>query len=196
MLRNTGHTLLEMSISTAVFVLVVGVVWVLLGESSDALNAAMSSGHIDTTHRRVLQRIGEDLMNSGTDKSGAEHVVSHPVDVATTLDSLTFRRRQAFEGTPDDWSEDITYASSPSGGGVPGNGTDDDGDGVIDELQLTRTQGSETVALADGITDLSFLRNQDEYVVSVNVTVGRRLKVNQEPVQRTVRTSVALRNQP
>jgi len=194
--RTVGYTLLEVAIAVLLFLLFFSAIWRLLDRSSAAMNHGIRAASQDSVQRKIVERLSEELRDSGDDSGGADHVLSHPGGATTASSTLSFQRRIAFAGTAADWGAPITYALAPSPGETPGNGSDDDGDGLVDEQQLTRNQNGQTLIIADGITSLTFTRNAGEYKVDFAVTIPRILDRDRPPVVRTLNATVALRNRP
>ena len=191
-----GYTLVEVSVSIAIVASLMTALSLLLIQSSDALAEGLRSSDLDSSLRRVATRLNSDLKDSGSDSAGANYVTSHSFTADTESTTLTFQRRIAFAGTAADWGPAITYTVAPSAGETPGNGADDDGDGVVDEQQITRTQNGEVVVIADGVTGLLFGRLAGEYLINYAITGARRIDTHSEATTRVLASSVALRNKP
>lgn len=122
-----------------------------------------------------------------------DYVLSHPSFETTTAPAFTFQIRTGFAGDATDWSTPITFGLAPSPGEIPGDGTDNDGDGQTDEQQLVRTQNGVTDALADGVMGLTFTRDQGENSIQLTLTLART-SGSSEYLSHILTTRVGMRN--
>ena len=193
--KNRGFSLVELVIAMGVLmVLIIGVSY-MIRDSANAVQHGFGNADLDGAMRRLSDRITEELKDSG-ESNGVNHVLSHPNNANTTSTTLNFQRRVAFDGVAADWSTPIIYSLVVSPGENPGNGVDDDDDGVVDEQQVIRTQNGQSVIIADGITGLTFTRNAGEYKIDFVLSASRSLKRGEDPVTRTSNFTVAFRNKP
>ncbi len=127
-----GHSLVELVIAMAVLVGVIGLPAMILSSSSRSFGASTSTTELDLAARRALDRIAERLASSGT--AGIIDPLN-PVP-GVPLTALTFMPLV-----------DLTAAGEPVWGPqerielqmAPGevlNGSDDNGDGLVDEGRL------------------------------------------------------------
>jgi len=186
--------LIEVAIAVALFSVVTLVVWNIVGRTGRAVRTGFTAAEIDTTLRRAVDRVQEDLRVSGSAGDGTDHVSSHPITSLTSAAAITFRKRTGVEDT--EWGAPITYGLGTSLGEVADNGVDDDGDGVVDERTLVRSQGTEAIVIADNLTAAVFTRPRGEYRVDIRFTVARFVPDDNALASRTVNSTVALRNKP
>jgi len=192
--RRRGTSLLELVIALSLTVTLLLLAIYLVRGAGDSLESGISSNEIDGMLRRALGRVNEDLQLSGSATDGADQVISHPIAVTTDTDSITFRRRIGLAEDSSDWSTPITYSLLPSMNELAANGYDDDGDGLIDERILVRSQDSDLSVVADNITSATFRRDPGEYRVDVAFTVAKASRHEGDVISRTVESTVALRN--
>ncbi len=190
-----GFTLLELAVVIVLFASLFAGLWQIVGLCARSLHSSQVAAELDTTVQTIYNRISADLRESGTDDDGGEHFTSHPLTETTLSSTLTFQRRIDFTGNPlVDWGTPITYALVAEPGEIPANAVDDDGDGVVDEQRLTRTQDGVTVVIADRITWFLFSRQAGEFKVDFQVTVRRAFGPDKAPVARVLTATVALAN--
>ena len=192
--RRSGFTIVEFAVTFGLAVMLTMIAVYLAEGAGDSLRSGLAANEIDTTLRRVVGRINEDMQLSGSTEFGADQVASHPIGIDTTASSITFKRRVGVSGYASDWSEQITYSLLPSMNELPNNGIDDDGDGVIDERILVRSENTALTVLADNITTAVFSRNSGEYRIDIAFTVARASQADGGLTSRTLETTVALRN--
>lgn len=190
-----GFTLLELAVVVVLFASLFAGVWQLVGLCTTSLHSSQVAAELDTTVQTIYNRVSADLRESGTDDGGGEHFTSHPLIATTVSSTLTFQKRIDLTGNPMvDWGTPITYALTAEPGEIPANAVDDDGDGVVDEQRLTRTQDGVTVVIAERITRFLFSRQAGEFKVDFQVTVRRAFGPDKTPVTRVLTATVALAN--
>ncbi len=193
--QEDGFTLLEIAVALALFASLFVGAWQVVGLCATSLHSSQVAAELDTTIQKIYSRISSELRESGTDDGGGEHFTSHPLVATTVASTLTFQTRIDFTGNPmADWGTPITYALVAEPGEIPANAVDDDGDGVVDEQRLVRTQDGETVVLAERITQLLFSRRAGEFKVDFQVTVTRAVGSDPTLVTRVLTATVALEN--
>ncbi|MFN0059683.1 MAG: type II secretion system protein J [Planctomycetota bacterium] len=191
-----GMTLLEVTVMLTLFVTAFVAVWQSMSDTSNSYASIMYSNDLDRVLRSAVARIVEDVANSGTDESGVDHVTSHPPGLETTAQQITLQRRIAMNGDPADWSGNVTFDLQPAQNELPANGADDDGDGLVDEMRLMRTEaGGTPIVIADGVSALSITRTAlNQNAITILLTVVRPTRPGANPASRTSTTTVALRN--
>ena len=193
--RVYGFTLIEMTVVAALFVIVFSAIWQTFGNASAVISASLWETDLDTALRKVVVRLAEELVDSGLDTDGTDYVTSHPATATTTLPFITVQKRVALTGDPAaDWSTPITFALGASPGETAGNSIDDDGDGLIDEQCLIRTQDAVSRMVADGVTGFSVSRNAGENLITIQLSMSRPSNPGMTPLSRTVSTTMAFRN--
>jgi hypothetical protein len=183
-----------MTIATGLLGIAMVGIWQLFGKTSDAAKFGLWSTDLDRTVRLLFDRFLTEVKESGTDELGGDHVVSHPRSQNNSKTKIDFQMRQDFDGGADDWSSTVTYELAPSQGETPGNGIDDDDDGLVDEQQFVRKQDAETVALAEGVLSFQVTRVANEDKLNLTVRVARPVLGGGQPMERLLTAVVALRN--
>jgi hypothetical protein len=130
----------------------------------------MRQATVNDAAANSLQRITDELKDSGEDLDGTPHVSSHPPGQTTTASQVIFQRRVAFNGDANDWEASITYRLEPlSGESV--DGVDNDGDGLVDEQKLVRVTSSGSIDVAHNVVSLQFTRLPGENVLRIAISV-------------------------
>lgn len=93
------------------------------------------------------------------------------------LTTITFVERVALTGVEaTDWASDsITYRLVQNGD-TPGDGDDDDGDGVFDEQRLERVSAGRTVVLDESVTLFRIDRAAGSDMITITLEVSRPYK--------------------
>lgn len=198
MKNQAGFTLVELFVSTVLVAVAFTVAWGAFVEANEESDMTVHSIGLDVMLRATLDKVAEELTDSGTDLEGNEYVLSHPKDVAEmTKKNIQFRRRLGFSGDKTlDWSPPVEFLMLPSPGETPGNGTDDDGDGVVDENRLVRVQGGQERTVSDDIIDVQFTREANGDIVTVTVTGARGITRSgrTKRIERSLSRTIVLAN--
>ena len=193
--RRSGLTMLEMAISLALASMVFLVVWQLFANTSDVVSESLRGVSTDTARRTALNRMKEEIRDSGQDALGIPFISSHLPNVSTSKDHITFSKRIAFDGLPTDWTLPITYRLRPSENENPQNGVDDDGDGLVDEQILVREEISSANTIIDNVESIVFERDAQSNLIRVTLIQHTRPQEHTGQNHVTSRSiSIALRN--
>lgn len=195
--HERGFTMLEMVVATSIFAIAFVLVGSALQRSTEDVNGALQSGELDASLRRVVLQISHELQNSGF-ANGIDYVISHPQGATTQLKTVQFRVRSDIEGLDSDWELPVSYKLAAFGNEIPGDGLDNDSDGITDERALYRVEEREGAAdrvtvVCDNVMALSFSRNDGDDYVTFSITIAR-LGADRKSFTRTVVTSVAFLN--
>lgn len=211
--HRSGFTLVEMLIAVGVLGLLLSSLALMSLTGRDAYRTSQTSLDVETRTRRAIARVLDTLAPASavsmedddpTAPEGASRLRFTPV---VDIDAAG----QPILGDP----VRLDYAMDP---GELDDGIDNDGDGLVDEgrLTLTRDEGTpqertivvchnvaellegETFDAADNngngmVDEAGFVLRRDNALVTIWLTV-QALNGNGEVVQRTVRTSLRLRN--
>jgi len=151
--RRGGFTLLELVIATVLLSLMLGTMGLVQMRARDASRVGMAREQVETTCRRSLDRVADELQgvvrgllfpDPSTSLGTSTITYQHPTGVSTA-------------GVVS-WDTPSSLSLELDAGEID-NGIDDDGDGLIDErrLVLTRNVGSPnavTTVICSGIPEL------------------------------------------
>ena len=191
-----GFTLLEMTISMALLVIAIGVAWSAFDEAAAESRRSLTLSATEAKARGLLQRICDEVANSGCEIDGTEHVLSHPRTNGATSDFLIFEPRLDVAGDAEDWGGRIDFYLAPSGGEDPTNAIDDDGDGLIDEQRLVRQENAIDVTIADGVLVWTVARVAGDDHLEFRIVIGEADPNDGDPLVAAHTTQIALRNVP
>lgn len=136
--RRSGSTLLELLVAVSILALVVGVPLALLRSSEALQTATTTRAELRLHARRVLDGVAERL--AGASATTVVEYAAPPTGAATSAgtSSVDFQVASGWSAGAVTWNgtERLALAPSPTD---PDNGSDDDGDGLVDERQLVWT---------------------------------------------------------
>lgn len=162
--RREGFTLLELVISMALVVVILGGALNLVLKSTLALEQEAREFTLDQTGWRAIDRIAEDL-------AGAASMTILPVVIADS-DWLQYQKITGYDevsGTP--LLGPVTTIDVRPMAGETANGVDDNADGRVDEGFLTITvTGNDPVQIAGNVVGLRF--NSTVNGVTFDVDIG------------------------
>jgi type II secretory pathway pseudopilin PulG len=157
-LRSAGRaraafTLIELVVGVAMMGLILGSVSLFQLRSQDHTRSMLAADKVESQARRALTRVADELRGVG-----ASFLVPDPTSALGTSD-LTFQR------PADVTNAGVVVWGAPSRiflelePGETDDGTDEDGDGLVDERRLVLvrgigTAGEQTVVLCTGVAEL------------------------------------------
>jgi prepilin-type N-terminal cleavage/methylation domain-containing protein len=173
---RSGFTLLELAVAVVLFALVMGNVYTILGGTTKALGERNSTFEADVQAQRALDRIAmavigsrEDSIYDASESPGFQaainyeeflgmgdpdgdgstgEVFSPPMRIALTSDSggevSWFENPDTENQKRVVWVKDIPQFAR---GEIPGNGLDDNGNGLIDETGLAFVKQGKAVQI-------------------------------------------------
>ena len=151
--RRGGFTLLELVIATVLLSLMLGTMGLVQMRARDASRAGMEREQIETSCRRTLDRVADELQ-------GVAHSLLFP-DPSTNLGTATITYQHPTGVSAAglvSWDTPSSLALELDTGEAD-NGLDDDNDGLVDERRLVLTRnvggpGTVMTVLCGGIPEL------------------------------------------
>lgn len=191
-----GLTLVEVVISLGILLGIMLVVTATVGETASLTAQENAFADAARETRGLLQQVVRELSDSGFHAAGLDHVVVPGRGVTTANgSSLDFQRRIALSGVETtDWegytssvpvttapNVRIVYDLTAAPGELPGNGVDEDRDGLVDEQRLRRRRmqgtnpltGSQSVILSEAVTLFRVDRVAGSDLITVTIETGR-----------------------
>lgn len=156
---RAAFTLVEAAFAAALLVLLMSSVILAANGGYGAFRASQSATDVETRARRALDRMAMELLSVGE-----EELLPNPVGMVWTSDVL-FRQARSWNGGAGDgvnglsilWGEQIRLAFDQEPGET-NDGTDEDGDGLVDEGCVVMTKdigGNERrIVLCSGVREL------------------------------------------
>jgi len=152
--RRSGFTLLEMIVSMATLAIVLGSVGMFQKRSEEQSRSALARERAETSARRALDRVATEMRGVG------QSLLNPDPTSALGTSTITFQKPSSVTNAG------VVVWTSPSRlrleleAGETNDGTDEDGDGLIDERRLVfvRDVGAlteRTVVLCTGISELA-----------------------------------------
>lgn len=183
-MNRRGVTLIEVTISAILLSIVLGAVYLSIESTMTAERTGVATAQIEQDGRRVLDDIALDLRSSAAAQVTIANVGG--VYSLTANQNLGFASGSITWGTPVTWT--LAYGS-----GETDNGVDDDIDGLVDEMVITRTQNGVTLTKAENVVENSFMCVISNNAVDITLLM-QTTDAKRNVVQRTHSTSVAMRN--
>lgn len=191
---RSGMSLVELMSALAVFTVISGAAYMFFSRAETAAGVRDSAAQAQQKARDHVDRIVLELGQSG---------LTCP-DWSFAADAVTFNKAIAFDGDSIVWSPAITYSLTPALGEAL-DGTDDNGNGLVDECYLQRTEDqtdpgwgyelglpSQTFAGFIQAGDLIFAIVED--MVTIDLTVSNFYSNVGGVISGRQITAVALRN--
>lgn len=142
MARCSGFTLIEVLVATAILVVCIGLAMGTLLESQNVACLTMTQAQVESIARGVAGAIQVDLRNSGA--SVIEFPRGAP-SAAAPAPEVIFPVAEGFDAGSVAWSADyVRYYERAHPGEIPGNGLDDEGDGIADDYEIVHEIGTWT----------------------------------------------------
>jgi type II secretory pathway pseudopilin PulG len=174
--RTSRHafTLVELVVSAAVLSAVLLLLGSALNTSAQVSRFDLARAEAMSQSRKVIQQLTRELSSSGGHEGGTDRVTPTRAVGGAGLTTITFAERIALTGVEaNDWSATpITYRLVANGD-TPGNGVDDDRDGVTDEQRLERVSGGQTVVLDQSVTLFTIDRALGSDMITITLEVSR-----------------------
>ncbi|MBI3269571.1 MAG: hypothetical protein HYZ53_11160 [Planctomycetes bacterium] len=185
--RTGGFTLLEAVL--AVFLLAGSIAASLqvLTCAQNTLESETVAAGLDAEGLRLVEQMMHELRQAGR----STLVPASPADSR----SLSFLMNAGFDGSRIVWSRPTTYACALEDGEVE-NGRDDNGNGLIDEGVVVRTDGDRTPVVLGRFLEtngLAFSLEPDGGSLAISIRLARRTSKG-ELLRRTATVTVAFRN--
>ena len=185
--NQKGFTLIEVVISAGILAIMMVVVYALLASSTRSFQQQSVQVWLDGNARDQCDRISRELLDAGRS-------TLFPLNPNNST-TLSFQRVTGFTGGALVYGPVIQYSwvLDPA---ETDNGVDDDGDGLVDEGRLIRTEAGQTVILIrDALQEdgLQFTRLAGQDSVNITLTLQRR-DGSRTVVTRVATTTVRLRN--
>ena len=149
--RNTGTTLLELTLATGLLTIIVTGGYVLLGTGVDTYDMGSTQAEVERNTDRALEMTAAELSMAG-------RAVIHPQPLPpSSTDSLSFQRCVGFTEGAIAWGPTtvIEFRHEPDD---PDDGVDNNGNGLIDEGMIVRVENAGTsdervVVIARGVRE-------------------------------------------
>jgi len=142
--EKAAFTFIEVVIALSVFALITLVTLLVLTSSTSTYMTTVAMGDTQERARAILDQIANELKFTGPDECDGWNFPDQ-----TEVRSISFSRCEGFDTTSSlkQWGSVIAY-SFQLDAGEAADGFDNDGDGLIDEAVLYRTENGTTVAIA------------------------------------------------
>ncbi|MFO0985159.1 MAG: hypothetical protein U1E76_26100 [Planctomycetota bacterium] len=171
-MRARGFALVEMVVGSVMMVTILLAVMQTVSSSARAARVTTSQSSVMMKLNRALATIRRDLTYSGLSTCRAVppgESNDGPVADGVTYDN--FRSAPVINVTAAgiQYGPSVMLSLAPEPG-EPIDGNDSDGDGLVDEQQLVRTDAAGAVVLLGGVTAMAFTKNED--VISIAITAA------------------------
>lgn len=178
---DRGFTLVEMLVSLSVIILLMGSVFAVLSVSMGSYAEGDSVADMETSGRRVLDRIAEDF------RPGIFATMTPLVPVECTSLSIAQATDYADGAVVQGARVGYELRADPAD---PANGLDDDHDGLVDEKIVVRTEGATETIIASNVKDLRFTLTGKHIVATITnerVIRGKRTITSTDSLQIRIR---------
>lgn len=183
-MKRRGLTLIEILIAVTVFMVLASTIYLMMASTSDAYASGSIQAGLNAQARDLLERLTLELSDAG--------IGTLNPSIPTGATALTFQRNVGYAGGVIAYGPAVTYAFVTETGEYP-NGTDDNGDGRIDEGRLVRTENNEAVTLSRDLAagGIAFTRVGNAMQI---VLVLEKVDDRRQVVRTTSTTAIQVRN--
>ena len=172
--RRAGFSLLETMIASIILAILLLAMMVVLITTQNTFGALATRTAVQMRVQGALDKMVRELRGTGagvisTGSPGAALVEGQ------TYDNINFRPVNGVSGGTITWGNTITfrfeYDPTPGGGSEGDNlGVDDDGDGLVDEGRLIRSEAGSDTVLATEVTQLGFTLSAEQLIIQLTIT--------------------------
>ena len=190
--KETAFTLVEVTVAAAIFLIILLVAFTIVDRGVKYYYTTSAVGSLQEAARKALDRMATDLR--GTGLSIITDSLDQPLVEGVAYQEIHLRRNPGYENTEIPWEEGeaIIYRFEYEAAETD-NGTDDDGDGLIDEGILVRVEDSSSAEIAHNVKEggLSFTLQGSKIVIRVEL---EDIDDNQRKLEVSEETAVYIRN--
>jgi len=179
---DSGFTLLELTITASLMVAVGLSLMSVADSSSRFVSDEIARWRLNRRANRVVTRLQSELRNAAP-----ETVL--PVLMANS-DYISYQPVEGYALGAQKLGEEVTFEFVLVKSEQP-NGHDDNGDGLVDEGVVTRTEGKDAVEIGGGVIGLRFNPTSGGVEFAVDVAI---VDQNDEVMTRTITQRVSFRN--
>lgn len=179
--RQGGFTLLEMMVAIAIFSVIMGSVYMIMFSSNRNMNKSETIALLEQQSLDIIYRMREDLLGMSDDAAAGWTNTSTSFSGPKVID-YDFDTSTPTYGDTISWS--VAYDDGESD-----NGADDDGDGLIDEMKLIRTEGSQTDVISRRLQENGFTFTHDSGKATISLVFVGWVRTMNEIVTKTVSDS-------
>jgi type II secretory pathway pseudopilin PulG len=178
-----GFTLIEVVVVAGCLVVMILAIGATILASQDNYAAGMTLSSLQNHAQSVMDKIAKEVRQSGP-------LTFFPVPSNT--DNLTFQKSVGYSGGAVQWGNAITYAFQYETG-ENDDGVDNNGNGLIDEGIIVRTENGQNITIARWVREGGFLFFLSGDVLTIQLTLERRNSKGRI-FNATVTTSVDVKN--
>jgi prepilin-type N-terminal cleavage/methylation domain-containing protein len=190
--KQGGFSLVEVMIVTSVFVVVLSAIFGVMGAGLDTYRSGDSLVEVQNQARRIIDQIAKEVQAAGLSTISP----TPPPSGQEGTHTITFQPCTGYSGGAIQWGNvtTIAFEYDPD---EENNDEDDNGDGLIDEGLITRTEivGESTQSARLGIwvkeNGLSF--NLDGPLLTIKIEMEKR-GAKGEIMETSLTTSVLIKN--
>ena len=192
--KQNGFTFVEVVVALSVFALIMLITLMALASSTSIYSTTAAMGNTQERARAIVDKIANELKFCGPDECDGWNFPDQ-----TEVKTISFSRPSGYDvgSSLKQWGAVITYSFQLDAGEVA-DGLDNDGDGLIDEAVLYRTENGTTVIEAKDLQygNCSFYRVGHQIFIKC-CTLKKDATRPDEPdraYRRIYETSVSARN--
>jgi len=171
--RQAGFSLLETMIASIILAILLMALMVVVMTTQKTFGSLATRSAVQMRVESAIDRMVRELRATGAGQVTTGSPGVFFVD-AQTYDNVNFRPVVGVSGGTITWGAPITFRfeyDPVAGGGNEGDnlGIDDDGDGLVDEGRLVRTEGGSNTVLASGVTGVGFTMSGGQLAIQLTI---------------------------
>lgn len=171
--RQAGFSLLETMIAAIILAILLLAMMVVLVAGQNTFGTLATRTAVQMRVQNSVDKIMRELRGTGAGTVGTGTPAVFLVE-GQTYDNVSFLPVAGVSGGAIVWGNPITFRFEydPSPGGNEGDnlGVDDDGDGLVDEGRLIRSEGASNIVLASEVTELGFTMSGGQLALRLTIT--------------------------
>jgi len=157
--RQSGFTLVELTVAAAITSMITIAILQFFSQSDDFFASNQTRSQLEQDALNIAEAIRNDLDKCCTDVASGWDLTDNTSFTGKFVTGYDYNAGENLYGSTVIWRVEASDTD-------PDNGTDDDGDGSIDEMQLVRLVDGVKVIKSDNIPKGSFRLDQMNDVIS------------------------------
>ncbi len=166
---QTGFSLLETMIASIILTILLMALMVVMVQGQNAFNSLAVRSCTQMRVQNAIDKMVHELRGTGA----GTVCTGSPLDFfvqGQTYDNVSFRPVDGVSGGAIVWGNLISFRFDYDPGEGDSLGVDDDGDDLVDEGRLVRSEAGSDIVLASDVTALGFTMNAGQLCIQLTIS--------------------------